>query len=65
MKIILKLHSKMQTKDWVVFYFNMNLFRHLKHYEKRFNETLNSTRFGLKARVSYSEGNVKCIVNNR
>jgi hypothetical protein len=32
--------------------FKMNIFRHLKWNEKKFNGTLNDTRFGLKARVS-------------
>ncbi len=32
----------------------MNFFRHLKWNEKKFNGTLNDTRFGLKARVSFS-----------
>jgi hypothetical protein len=32
----------------------MNIFRHLKWNERKFNGTLNDTRFGLKARVSSS-----------
>jgi hypothetical protein len=49
MKIILKLHSKKKlTKNFILI---LNFYRHLKWNEKKFNGTLNETRFGLKARV--------------
>jgi hypothetical protein len=39
----------MNTKE---FYMNF-IFRHLKRNERKFNGTLNDTRFGLKARVRF------------